>query len=402
MESPCLAGDLGRDEAPDFAAHPESSVEVGVDEVRAPGHGEWPDTSRTAARPSPVRERFLRRLLVTAALLFGVWLLFAVWAAPAGADEPAVAEASACDVAVPSADDTVTWTAGLVAPAECLTSSEAPPSPAEASGGPVPEDPLSPSMPAPDQPPDVVDEQDGQLTVVDPADGAATDTGSTPPPPTGGTPTGTTPPEGPSADPTTSGVPETTSTDAAPADAIVPDATVTGTTSTEDVAVELAAPAEVPPPAADPIPVGPPMAPAPPVVQCPPDSEPSDMLRSGRPGSAATGHDPAPASRTTVEAAIPSAGPTVAPVSTPDDAPVPVPPPSLPAPLPPTTPVGPTAAAGHGGQGCGPGQTAHDDGVYAALDDGLAALLLGASAAESVGHPGAVVGGVDDPGARPG
>ena len=52
--------------------------------------------------------------------------------------------------------------------------------------------------------------------------------------------------------------------------------------------------------------------------------------------------------------------------------------------------------------GCGPGQTEHADLPYAVLGGGFAATDAQASVRPTQGLAGAVVGGADDPGVRPG
>ena len=74
----------------------------------------------------------------------------------------------------------------------------------------------------------------------------------------------------------------------------------------------------------------------------------------------------------------------------------------MPTPMPAPAPAAPTAAVSSGSAGCGPGQTEHADLPYAVLGGGFAAADAQASVRPTQGFAGAVVGGADDPGVRPG
>jgi hypothetical protein len=94
------------------------------------------------------------------------------------------------------------------------------------------------------------------------------------------------------------------------------------------------------------------------------------------------------------------------PIGTPGGPVLPVAPPNLPQPLPvpvpaPVAPAGPASATASGASACSSGHTEHPGMTLAVLDTGGASLLGGSSVRSSSGFAGAVVGGADDPGARP-
>jgi hypothetical protein len=74
----------------------------------------------------------------------------------------------------------------------------------------------------------------------------------------------------------------------------------------------------------------------------------------------------------------------------------------MPGPVSPTGPVGSSATASSGTALYGAGQSDHAYDMQAVLDARVAASLAQAALRPSSGFAGAVVGGADDPGVRPG
>ncbi|TFV69951.1 hypothetical protein E4P39_20640 [Blastococcus sp. CT_GayMR19] len=327
-----------------------------------------------------------RRTLLTVALLLGAWTLLAVWSGAAQADplEPEPCAAVQIEPPPPSPP---------VEPVAAETSPEGVPlEPATCDSAPPPVVPAEPDavVPPPPGPPDV---PVADAPVVIPAGDALV------PPPDGAVlpvaPEDAGPaPEAPTADVPSADVP-----------AVLP-----GTPPVEpDAALVEPAPVEPavvsPPLAAGTVPPVPCSEPASGDVVAtdirgsPHGDSGNDGQLTTRTGSTTTGTAPA-------LAWVEESGPPAVPASPP--APAPAPAPVLPAPIPMPAPAGPAGPAGTSAaassctSSAGAGQHDQADSITAVLDARVAASLAQAALRPSSGFAGAVVGGADDPGVRPG
>jgi hypothetical protein len=332
-----------------------------------------------------------RRTLLTVALLLGAWTLLAVWSGAAQAD-PGEPEACAALQMEPPPGS------APVEPVPAESSPEVVPlEPAACDPAPLPVVPPEPDAVVP--PPDPADVPVADAPVVIPA-------GDPLVPPSGDAvlPVATEgagpAPEVPSADPSAvlPGTPP-----------VEPDAPLVEPAPVEPAPVE---PAPVQPAPVEPAVVSPPLEEA--IVPPVPCSEPAsgdvvatdirgsphgdpgnDGQLTTRAGSTTTGTAPALAS-------VEESGPPAVPASPP--APAPVLPAPIPAPAPaaPAGPAGSSAAASSCTSSAGAGQHDQVDSITAVLDAQVAASLAQAALRPTSGFAGAVVGGADDPGVRPG
>jgi hypothetical protein len=365
-------------EGPRFLTDPGSDVSDDGSAGQAPGH--WPGTPDAAACPGAAVPTWHRRALLLATLLLGVWALLVAWSSTARADEPAAPPA--CEVvAVPVAD---------------IANRPAEPDVGEATLCPAPPPEADPP-PAPDAEP--------PAPPVEPVEPVAPPAPTEPPAPP------STPDEGPAdgvvEGPASVGLPPVDiPVDLPVVDAVVP-APVAADTSTPDTSTpDTAAPGTAEPGttlAGSNVPAVTPESPArAPVCTGVPASADSGR-RIGPAGTGSGAHGDAaplvPASTVGDEAPAPA---SLAPSGTPAGSPVPLAPAHLPTPMPAPAPAGSSAAASSGSAGCGPGQTEHADLTYAVLGRGFTADDAQASVRPTQGFAGAVVGGADDPGVRPG
>jgi hypothetical protein len=399
------AAGAGR-EGPRFLNDPGSDVSDDGSAGQAPGH--WPGTRDAAACPRGTAPTWHRRALLLAALLLGVWALLVAWSSTARADEPAappaceVVDVQLVDLAAPPAEPPVDRTAvplvsGTAAvPPDVGAATLCPAPPPEADPPPAPDaeppappvEPVEPvAPPAPTEPP-----APPSTPAAGPADGLVEG------PASAGLPPVDIPVDLPVVDAV---VPAPVAADTTTPDTTTPDTTTPDTTTPDTAAPDITEPGTTP--AGRGVPAVTPESPArAPVCTGVPVSADSGR-RIGPAGTESGAHgDAAPlvhASTVGDEAPVPA---SVAPGGTPAGSPVPLAPAHLPSPMPAPAPAGSSAAASSGSTGCGPGQTEHADLTYAVLGRGFTADDAQASVRPTQGFAGAVVGGADDPGVRPG
>jgi hypothetical protein len=362
-------------------------VSIGGSTSETPGRADRSETSVATARRSTGPWTWCRRALLTTALSFGAGALLAVWSgsahahevestrpcsstqveqtplsdpgADAGSQEGSFGPSSGAGAAPPTCDAAPAPDAGIPPP----------PVPVD-----LPVDPLPVAVPAVDALPAAVPPVDPADTDPAPTDPAPTDPAPTDPAPTDPAPTDLAPTDLAPTDLALADLPAVTTA--------VPDAVVTPVLCSQRGFGAVAATE---------------------VIGAAVSHSWIDRQVAGN-GSATTGATLSP------PGPEPSGAPPVSPSSPP--APVRLPaPPSTPAPGAPGAPGAPAGPAGPAGpsatafsvsSSCGTGHIDHADSIDAVLGARVAASLAQAALRSSSGFAGAVVGGADDPGVRPG